>query len=334
MEVFWVKQGNNNSNSSTQTNPDLVANARFLHDFEGQFGSTHPRFLDLAYANAVERAKKEFKFLVVYLHSDLHYNTHPFCFNTLCTTTVTDFINDNFFFWAASVQMSQGFQVNNTLGGSTYPFLAVLLCGTTQGIPNNGPITILEKIEGGTLTEEELIQRLSSVLETWGQALINARLDKEEREIARKIREEQDTAYEESLRADQEKERKAQEECERIRVEEEKIKFEENERIKKEEERKKEQEEKARRVADEPDSTDTDVTKFIIRLLDGSKIQRRFRGTDTLQKVFDFIDTKQSTPMSSCQLSTNYPKKIFTDATITLKSAGLTPQAMVFVSEK
>eukprot|EP01112_Ceratiomyxa_fruticulosa_P011342 TRINITY_DN3069_c0_g5_i4.p1 TRINITY_DN3069_c0_g5~~TRINITY_DN3069_c0_g5_i4.p1 ORF type:complete len:296 (-),score=44.53 TRINITY_DN3069_c0_g5_i4:64-951(-) len=181
----------NNNNNATQSNPDLQANARFLLHFEGQYGNTHPRFIDLSYANAVDRAKKEFKFLIVYLHSDLHYNTHPFCVNTLCSTTVTDFINDNFFFWAASIQMSQGFQVNNILGGTTYPFLAVLLCGTTPGIPSNGPVTILEKIEGGNINEEELIQRLSTVLETWGQALINARLDKEEREVARRLREEQ-----------------------------------------------------------------------------------------------------------------------------------------------
>jgi len=184
------------------------------------------------------------------------------------------------------------------------------------------------------LDPQELIARLASVLETWGQVLLNARLDKEERETDRRLREEQDAAYLESLKADQEKERLLVEEREKIRQEEERVKREEEEKLQREAERLREREEKAKRLADEPLESEKDISKFVIRLLDGSKVQRRFRSSDKLQLVFDFIDTKQETPMNMCQLSTNYPKKIYNDLDQTLKEAGLTPQAMVFVSEK
>lgn len=51
----------------------------FKEDFENKYGRTHPTFYEGSYGQAIEDAKKELRFLLVYLHSSEHKDTEQFC---------------------------------------------------------------------------------------------------------------------------------------------------------------------------------------------------------------------------------------------------------------
>jgi FAS-associated factor 2 len=56
-----------------------VGARRFVQAFEAEYGTTHPCFIQDSYKAAIDRAKAEAKFLLVYLHSEEHEHTPAFC---------------------------------------------------------------------------------------------------------------------------------------------------------------------------------------------------------------------------------------------------------------
>lgn len=130
-------------------------------------------------------------------------------------------------------------------------------------------------------TAETLMERLTASMTIHGHALAAARADRQAQESARRIRADQDSAYLESLRADQAKARQeqaAREQAERERREaEERARREEEERVK-----------AARAVPEEPAEGEAGCTKIVVRLPDGSRLERRFRATDTIGVSFIF----------------------------------------------
>jgi len=49
-----------------------VAAATFAREFEEAYGAQHPRFLQCSYLDALQRAQRESKFLLLYLHAAQH----------------------------------------------------------------------------------------------------------------------------------------------------------------------------------------------------------------------------------------------------------------------
>jgi FAS-associated factor 2 len=72
-------------------------------------------------------------------------------------------------------------------------------------------MTLMDRIEG-PISQDDLLARLASVLETSGPFLHAAQTEQEERNMDRRIREEQDEAFLRSLEEDQERERRKKEE--------------------------------------------------------------------------------------------------------------------------
>lgn len=62
----------------TVLNPDADTR-KFNDEFDRKFLSTHPKFFNRSYTQAVEHAFRNQKFLLVYLHSPLHEDTNKFC---------------------------------------------------------------------------------------------------------------------------------------------------------------------------------------------------------------------------------------------------------------
>lgn len=309
---------------------DPVAQASKLQrEFETEYGPRHPTFFQGSYTQALDQAKRSLKFLLVYLHSPQHENTPGFCRTTLCSDVITDFFNDHFIFWAGSVSASEGYKVNNVLGASTYPFMA-LICYLEDRA------TVVDKIEGPMATEE-LLARLATVMEHYGTFLAAARAEREERNLNRRIRQEQDEAFLASLAADQEKERKAKEEQQRRQQELEDEQRIQNEKQQRLQEKLRERQRKEQSLAQEPEDNDK-ATKILIRLPNGNRLERRFLLADQLQTVYDFVDTKiehsSADEEDLYDLVTNYPRKVYSDHNISLRDAGLYPQAMLFIQPR
>lgn len=313
---------------------------RFLQLLESRFGQTHPAFLTGTYLQAVERAKSECKLLVVYLHCELNDNADNFCRNTLCTQVVTDFINDNFVSWGTNIKYPQGYQVNSLLQATAYPYMAVLCCNPVGELSSTN-VGIVDKIEG-MFSTDDLIARLYHSLEGFGTLLANVRAERTRRETDRMLRDEQDAAYRQSLLEDQEKERKTREEAERREMEER-----EREEREAAEERERQDREQAKSRARElrkrnlpPESTEKESVLLVVKLPDGRQLRRKFRTSESVQTVLDFVDCSQPEGdevydyADDYVLVANFPRKVFSTPSETLKEAGLTVPSTLFVELK
>jgi len=127
----------------------------FASDFETDYGRSHPPFYQGSYLQVLEEAKKELKFLLVYLHAEEHQDTRRFCADTLADPRVVEYVSQHMLFWACSVSRPEGHRVSEALRESSYPFLAVIVLrqnrmvvvGRQEGyIPATDLLAWLEKV--------------------------------------------------------------------------------------------------------------------------------------------------------------------------------------------
>ncbi|EFN59802.1 hypothetical protein CHLNCDRAFT_133523 [Chlorella variabilis] len=160
------------------------------------------------------------------------------------------------------------------------------------------------------------------------------------------LRQEQDAAYYESLRADREKqeaaERAQREVEEAARLEAEAAEAEERRQREEAERLEHELRSKAASLPPEPAADDADAVNLAIRLPAGGRYSRRFRRADKLQSVFDFVDVQSGAGggdilPGSYSLATSYPRRVLEDgaAEQSLAEAGLSAkQEALFLEMK
>ncbi|XP_040989899.1 plant UBX domain-containing protein 10 [Juglans microcarpa x Juglans regia] len=308
----------------------------FVLAFERDYGSRRPNFVSEGFMDALQRSRNEFKLMFVYLHSPDHPDTPLFCERTLCSEFLADFVNENFVPWGGSIRASEGFKMCNSLKASRFPFCAVVMAATNQRI------ALLQQVEGPKSPEEMLVI-LQKVLEESAPVLVAARLDAEERRNNTRLREEQDAAYRAALEADQARERQRREEQERLERE-----AAEAERKRKEEEEARERaareaaekeaalvkmrQEKAFSLGAEPEKG-PNVTQVLVRFPTGERKERRFHSDATIQSLYDYVDSLGCLEVDNYSLVSNFPRVIYgpEKLSLTLKEAGLHPQAGLFV---
>eukprot|EP01026_Neomeris_dumetosa_P027928 TRINITY_DN22654_c0_g1_i4.p1 TRINITY_DN22654_c0_g1~~TRINITY_DN22654_c0_g1_i4.p1 ORF type:complete len:482 (-),score=62.87 TRINITY_DN22654_c0_g1_i4:510-1955(-) len=311
----------------------------FIQDFETRFSGCgqHPNFSELGPRETARVAHQQFRLLFVYIHSPEHEDTDRFVRESLCSNAVVNFVNRSMVCWGGSVHHADGFRLAGALGASTYPFCAVLAFSGSR-------LTLVTSVQG-MVNSDTLLEALVQAVDMLEPRLVAERAEQQERELARRLRDEQDEAYQESLRLDQEKEQKAREE--RRKIEEQQTKQrEEEERIRLESERKKQQEEELENrvnerrqqkrliLLPEPASNDPSTALIRIRLPDGSNQQRRFNENDKVGSVFDFVSSLDALQCWKYSLVSSYPRQVFDpeqQQQSSLREAGLSPQAVLFV---
>lgn len=257
---------------------------KFIQEYNVRYPS-HPVFYQGTYAQALNDAKRELKFLLIYLHSETSSpqiqsgqqritETTNFCRNTLSNRDVIDYINRNMLLWACDVSSPEGYRVSHSINARSYPILVMIAL-------RDNKMTVMGRMEGDC-TPEELLTRMRRVVSDNERWLNAARHERLERSLTQTLRAQQDVAYEESLRADQEKERKRQ------------IERENQERIEKEiqaehdaEERRLELKERLKmelvhRVPSEPAESVGNAISIVFKLPNGMRITRRFLKTNSL----------------------------------------------------
>ncbi|XP_075065231.1 FAS-associated factor 2 [Mixophyes fleayi] len=307
---------------------DIVS---FIQMFEEKYGRTHPVFYQGTYSQALNDAKQELRFLLVYLHGEDHQDSDEFCRNTLCTSEVTHFVNSRMLFWACSTNKPEGFRVSQALRENTYPFLAMIMLKDRR-------MTVVGRLEG-LIQPQDLINQLTFIMEANQTYLMSERLEREERNQTQVLRQQQDEAYLASLRADQEKERKKREKQEQKRREEEEAQLRQQA-----EERKKRnlQEEKERRsecLPAEPQLDHPNSLKIIFKMPNDTRVERRFLFTQSLSVIHDFLFSLKETP-EHFQIVANFPRRVLpcfpTDEVPvppTLQEAGLSRSQLLFVQD-
>ena len=82
----------------------------FISSYNEKYSPQHPVFYQGTYSQALNDAKRELRFLLVYLHSEHKNATQAasLCRNALANSEVIEYINRNMLFWACDVSSPEG----------------------------------------------------------------------------------------------------------------------------------------------------------------------------------------------------------------------------------
>mmetsp|Transcript_12237 Transcript_12237/g.31309 ORF Transcript_12237/g.31309 Transcript_12237/m.31309 type:complete len:471 (+) Transcript_12237:188-1600(+) len=305
-----------------------AAAAAFVAKFREVYGEAAPDWQECSWQEAAARAHRQFKFLFVYIHSPQHPNTAPFCRSTLCAPELLEFLGEQVVPWGGDVRFSDAYSLANSLKATTFPFVALLLGSSSR--------LRLAYTHGGPIGAAELRDGLQAAIGEHGAELVVERAEAQEREFNRRLREEQDREYQESLEQDRLREEAL---AEKRRAEEEEAReaAEEEARIRAEaeaEERRKEEfqlalqrrrEKALAMVLEEPELVEPGACPVRVRMPNGTNKQRRFLSSNKVQAIYDYLDTDEEFGILRYNLVSNFPHCVYDDAKrgLTIGEAGL-----------
>ncbi|KAH8197990.1 hypothetical protein TruAng_007854 [Truncatella angustata] len=267
--------------------------ARFKREFEEEYGpDTGLSFVETGFAQALDAAKKDLKFLLLVLVSPEHDDTEGFTKDTLLAPEVRSFVADpdnNVILWGGNVLDSEAYQVAQEYNATKFPF-SCLVCLT----PKEGStrMSIVKRIVGPVPSSTYLAE-IQAAINKYSPDLAVARAERREQEAARSVRAEQDSAYERSLARDRERARQKKE-AEAAARDAEKQALEEAAAA----ERRAQQKEQWRRwrattIAAEPDAGVKDVVRLALKMPEESgagRIVRRFAASTTVGELYAFVE--------------------------------------------
>lgn len=127
----------------------------FIRDYNEKYPN-HPVFYQGTYAQVLNDAKRELKFLAVYLHSESSSQTASFCRNTLANEEVIEYVNTNMLLWGCDVSTPEGYRVSHSINARAYPTLVIV------GIREH-KMVIMGRMEGDCVPAE-FLRRVQSVI--------------------------------------------------------------------------------------------------------------------------------------------------------------------------
>jgi FAS-associated factor 2 len=306
---------------------------RFIENFEAKH-EYHPSFFRGSYIDAVRHAASMKRLLFVYLHCDDHEDTETFERETVCTESITNFLNENFVTWIGNVKHPDAHRLSAKLQCESYPFFAVFA--------SSGSTIKLLARHSGIVDTDSLIVQLMGYIESHATTAARTEHKQVQQTVSRSLREEQDMEYQRVLEQDREAKRQAvaqkqaEEDAKQQAIADaERQQQEEQARIA--EEKRVMQERKARWEAlpTEP-QPGAGVVNVLFRLPHGKKLTRCFHETQLMQVLFDFLDSHEDTEQilesGKYELVMNYPRRVFSDTEVDLKTAGIHNNSALFVN--
>jgi hypothetical protein len=312
---------------------------------------------------ALQRGTRENRAVLIYLHCDLHGDTHEFVTKVLLSASVANAIrNGQLIMWGGSVHSIDGLSATVALQVTGFPYLGLYTGYGTSSSSSGGSSSSQRAryaqiwTHEGLLSSESLVSNLTRLTASTRASLERVRMQQYERDVERVMRNEQESAYETAMRRDAERqEGQLREAAIAAAAEEEKRrKMEEDELASAIELSQKIDTDWVLRTAKErltnnpePDlsTPKSDMSVLRLTLPTGIKVQRRFKSSDTLSLVRDFVfvswcEMKEGgsgdeiTP-DGFTLSSSFPKKVFIEeeSKKTLAELKLTPQAVLFATK-
>lgn len=272
--------------------------ARFIREFVEEYGAHQLPFLETGYAQALDAAKRDLKFLLVILLSPEHDDTSSFVRQTLLDPSVQTYLSDaeggserdrQILLWAGTVQDAEAYQVSTALNATKFPFSA-LICSTpsSSATSTTSSMSIVARLTG-PMPASQYVSKLQRAVEQYAPSLDAARRKKAEVEASRSLREQQNSAYERSLATDRERARQRREEQER-RAAEEKAALAAAEAAETlERNLALWRRWRASRLGPEP-ADGKEVVRISLRMPDGERVVRKFARSAELEEVYAFVE--------------------------------------------
>jgi len=262
---------------------------RLIRELEEEYGSNEVPFFENGYAQALDAAKKDLKFLLVVLLSPEHDDTSSFIRDTLFDPTVTNYVKDpanNIVVWAGTVQDAEAYQVSTALSCTKFPFSAIIV--HTPSVSSTA-MSIVQRI-AGPMAPRDYVSNIQRAIEQYSTGLTQTRRAREEQNAARSIRDQQNEAYERSLAQDRERTRRKREEEQRRKEEEERVAREEQEKANYERNLAQWKRWRASKIPSEPGADVKDVVRISLRMLDGDRVVRIFASDATIEDLYAFVE--------------------------------------------
>ncbi|VDB88463.1 unnamed protein product [Peniophora sp. CBMAI 1063] len=203
-----------------------------------------PDFFIGAYEDALRIAQRELRIACIVLVSAEHDDDGPFKREVLSDPAFVGMLErENILVWGGDVRGREAWSAAQKLGATTYPFVAFAALQPPRGLNTSSTsplMTVLSRHQGRASTTSALLRDhlTTSLLPRVNPFLARQRAQAAERELARRLRAEQDAAFEASAARD------------RQRAEEREMVEREKQRKEREEEERREQEEIAAAKAD------------------------------------------------------------------------------------
>lgn len=263
--------------------------ARFIREFEEEYGSHELPFFESGYAQAFDLAKKNLQFLLVVLVSPEHDETASFVRDTLLSREVVDFVRDpanNIVLWAGNVQDAEAYQVSSALNCTKFPF-ASLIVHTPQ--VSSTAMGIATRIAGPT-PPAQFIAKLRAAMQAHTEPLNRVRAQRQEQQSTRNIRQQQDSAYERSLATDRERARKKKEEQERRAREEKEALAREKAAERYARDLVQWRKWRAASISAEPSAEVKDIVRIAVKLPSEERVVRKFTANAHIEELYAFVE--------------------------------------------
>lgn len=324
---------------------------RFESSFEERYGTTHPAFFRGTSAQALQDARRNLRFLLVYLHSETQRDSATFAQRVMSSALFSSFVDENLTFWVGDIATLEGRRMRQALRVAHLPALVVLAHGDMaprqhDGRGGDGGASVtqaLGSVQGpDVLVDERAVAQLNQIVRNFEPLLVAARADRHQLDFDRQMREEQAEEYARALAEDQARETAEDEERTRAgqearRQEEEAANAERRQRVEVEarETRLQARRAKAQSLPDEPAQGSADACRVVVKLPDGQRLDRRFPKTCHLQAVVDWVESAEP-EIFDFTLVSNYPRREFSSPeqlVTSLSDLGLESQAMLFTKD-
>jgi FAS-associated factor 2 len=273
--------------------------ARFIREFEEEYGQDELPFLEKGYAHALDEAKRDLRYLLVVLISPEHDDTPDYVRGTLLHPDVVSFLRNkenNTLLWGGSVQDSEAYQISTAFNVTKFPYAALIAHSpaassgrTSCPSPSPSGMSIIAPL-AGPLPASDFLARIRRAIDQHTPELTVLRAERAERDATRNIRAEQDSAYERSLAKDRERARQKREEQERLRQDAEKAALAEREAQQAAEDLAQWKTWRASRIREEPPVGDRSACRVSLRMPDGERVVRRFEGEADVEEIYAFVE--------------------------------------------
>ncbi|KAI8385686.1 hypothetical protein BD560DRAFT_322045 [Blakeslea trispora] len=230
--------------------------------------------------------------MLAILSSEEHDDHHRFCKETLTDPELLEFLHQQqVIVWGGNVKYTEAYQVSNLLQATTYPFLAIIAIqppssSSSSTSSHSQKMAVIDRIESYT-SPTMIVRRFEQAMARVGPSLTHLRQQREQQEVERLLREEQERAYQESLRADQAKQ-------ERILKQQQAAKDAEQARQAKARNRKLYIQQLVTQVKQRQVELDQErgeqITRVSFRLASGERVVQKFRASDTLVSLYQFVE--------------------------------------------
>lgn len=268
------------------------AAARFKREFDEEYGPNDLPFFEGGVAQAHDQAKKELKFLLVILLSAEHDDTATFVRDTLLAPEVVNFIKDpssNIILWGGNVIDSEAYQVSTEYTCTKFPFTALVCLTPKEGSTRMGIVKRLT----GPMSANDYLAALQSAMEKYGSDMEGVRAERTANEVARSLRNEQDSAYERSLAIDRERAREKKQAAAAAEEAEKQAREDAAAAARLEEKRQQWRSWRATRIQPEPATGDRNVVRVALKMpeaLGAERIVRRFAADAPMEELYAFVD--------------------------------------------